>query len=78
MKTPGGIKRCALGAVMMLLNHDDDQNTDVSETARDLLQRYGDTASRVAREWAEIKHQQGAPQTAGLWLRIANRVDQGV
>ena len=66
------------GNVMMLLNYDDDQNADVSEAAWDLLQRYGDTASSVAREWAEIKRQQGAPQTAGLWLRIANRVDQGV
>ena len=56
----------------MLSHCIEDQSADLAEAARDLLQRYGAAAPRVAREWAEIKYQQGAPQAAAMWLRVAS------
>ena len=45
--------------------------------AQDLMQLYGArAAASVAREWADIKHRQGAPQTAEIWLRVASRIEQ--
>ena len=58
----------------MLRSHrSDDQGAGA--TAQDLLRRYGSAAPRVAREWATIKYQQGAPQTAAIWLRVANMAE---
>jgi hypothetical protein len=51
-----------------------DQSDEVERIARDLLLRYGPTAPRVAHEWAEIKGQQGAPEMAARWRRIADAV----
>ena len=59
---------------MMLSHQNDDQ--DVSQAAQDLMQRYGAGAHGVAREWADIKYRQGAPQTAAIWLRVAGRIEQ--
>lgn len=58
----------------MLWRHCDDQPEAIERVAHDLLLRYGPTAPRVAREWATIKGQQGAPETASLWLRVADMV----
>ena len=57
----------------MLRSNDDES---VSEAAQDLMQRYGAGAPGVAREWADIKYSQGAPQTAAIWLRVAGRIEQ--
>ena len=51
-----------------------DDSPEFDRVARDLLLRYGPVAPRVAREWAEIKSQQGAPETAAMWRRIAATV----
>ena len=59
---------------MMLLHQHDDES--VSEAAEDLMRLYGSGAPSVAREWADIKHRQGAPQTAAIWLRVADRIEQ--
>ena len=60
--------------MMQLLHRDDDEI--VFEAAQDLMQRYGARAPGVAREWADIKYRQGAPQTAAIWLRVAGKIDQ--
>jgi len=57
----------------MTLSHQNDDE-GVVEAARYLVERYGTAAQRVAHEWADIKYQQGAPQTAAVWLRIAGRI----
>jgi hypothetical protein len=59
---------------MILSLREDDQS--VAETAQALTQRYGAGAASVAREWADIKYRQGAPQIAAIWLRIAARIEQ--
>jgi hypothetical protein len=56
----------------MVLQRDDYQPGQIERIAHDLRLRYGPTAPRVAREWAEIKGQQGAPETAAMWRRIAD------
>ena len=62
------------GTIMLLLHDNPDCRPEVDQVARDLLLRYGPVAPRVAREWAEIKSQQGAPETAAMWRRIAATV----
>ena len=58
----------------MLSYKDDDQR--VAEAVQELLQRYGTAALGVAREWADIKYRQGAPQAAAIWLRVAGSIKQ--
>ena len=62
--------------MLMLLHDNIEHSPEIDRVARDLLLRYGEVAPRVAREWAEIKSQQGAPQTAAMWRRIAATVVQ--
>lgn len=55
----------------MLLRENANHAAEVVRIASDLLLRYGPTAPRVAQEWAEIKGQQGAPETAAMWQHVA-------
>ena len=53
-----------------------DERYEVNRTAQALIERYGEAAFRVAREWADIKGSQGGSQTAERWRRVANVVVQ--
>jgi hypothetical protein len=49
-----------------------DESRDVSRSAQNLIDRYGPSALRVARDWAEIKESQGGFESAARWRLVAD------
>jgi hypothetical protein len=54
--------------------YEEDNAPEVSEMARDIFRKYGNTASDVAREWAIIKESQGGIESAARWRLVADAV----